>query len=309
MSGKFRLITRSDFDGLMCGALLKELDMIDEIEFVHPKDMQDGKIVVTNRDITTNLPYVEGVHLSFDHHASELTRLTNVPGNLINDPEMPSAARVIYRYFGGRVRFPTVSDQLMEAVDKTDSAQFSLQDILNPQDWVLMGFLMDNRTGLGRFRDFRISNRQLMLKLIDQMISMDVGSILKDPDVNERVELYREQEKKFLKQVKDCTKIYKNFAVLDLRDQETIYSGNRFVIYALFPECNISAHIMWGFKKQNTVIAVGKSVIDRSSKTNIGELMLKYGGGGHVAAGTCQIDNDKLDEVLPALIAQINTDG
>jgi nanoRNase/pAp phosphatase (c-di-AMP/oligoRNAs hydrolase) len=309
MSGKYRLVTRSDFDGLVCAVLLKELDLIDEIKFVHPKDMQDGRVRITSNDITTNLPYVAGVHLSFDHHASELTRLSNEPGNLVIDPDAPSAARVVYNYYGGKQEFTRVSDDLMDAVDKGDSADFTKEEVLESKGWPLLNFLMDARTGLGRFREFRISNYQLMMELIDYCTSHTIEQIIDLPDVKERVDIYREHEAKFKDQIKRCTTVYDNLAVLDLREEENIWAGNRFMIYAMYPQCNISIHILWGLKRQNTVFATGKSIFDKSSKTNVGDLMLKYGGGGHHAAGTCQVPNDKSDETLKALIAKITADG
>ena len=306
----YRLVTRSDFDGLVCAALLKELNMIDEIKFVHPKDMQDGKIEIGERDITTNLPYVEGVYLAFDHHLSEtIRRGGSKRENHIIDPEAPSAARVVYKYYGGKGAFPNITNELMLAVDKGDAAQFNEDEILNPQGWDLMNFLMDSRTGLGRFRDFRISNYQLMMQLIDQCREMTIAEILQTPDVKERVDLYNEQGEKFRDQVKRCAAIHDNLVILDLRNEETIFAGNRFMIYAMYPETNISIHAIWGFKKQNTVFAIGKSITNRSSKTNVGELALKYGGGGHMNAGTCQIANDKAEEALKELIEQINSDG
>lgn len=305
----YRLVTRSDFDGLVCAILLKDLNIIDDIKFVHPKDMQDGKVDVTDRDITTNLPYVEGVGLAFDHHASETIRNPEIKSNYIIDAKAPSAARVVYDYLGGPAKFPTISPEMMEAVDKADSAQFSIDEVLYPKGWVLLNFLMDARTGLGRFKDFRISNYNLMMQLIDYCKEHTIDQILELPDVKERVDLYFEQEVKFKDQVQRCASVYQNLVVLDLRDEDVIYAGNRFMIYALFPQCNISIHQMWGLQKQNTVFAVGKSIFNRSSKTNIGELMLQYGGGGHANAGTCQIGNDKADQVLQALIEQINSDG
>lgn len=306
---KYRLVTRSDFDGLVCAVLLNELEMIDDILFVHPKDMQDGKIEITGRDIVTNLPYVEQAHLVFDHHMSEVVRNTGEHKNHIIDPQAPSAARVVYLYFGGRTRFPKVSEAMMTAVDKADSAQFSADDILNPQGWELLSFLMDARTGLGRFRDFRISNYALMMDLIKYCRDHDIDDILALPDVMERVRLYFEHSQHAREQILRCTTVYKNLAVLDLRNEETIWATNRFLIYALFPQCNISIHVLWGVQKQNTVFATGKSILDRSSQTNIGELMLHYGGGGHHAAGTCQIANDSAEKVLAELIAKINADG
>lgn len=306
---QYRLVTRSDFDGLVCAVLLKEQGLIDDIKFVHPKDMQDGKIPISGSDITTNLPFVEGVHLAFDHHASEITRVGEKRENHIIDPGAPSAARVVYDYYGGKEAFPKVSDEMMNAVDKGDSAQFSQDEVLHPAGWPLLNFLMDARTGLGRFREFRVSNYQLMMDLIDYCRDHTIDEIFQLPDVKERVELYMEQEVKFKEQLKKNSTVHGNLVVFDSRNEETIFAGNRFVIYALFPQCNISIHAMWGLKKQNTVFATGKSIFDRSSKTNIGELMLKYGGGGHQAAGTCQVDNDKAEEVLKELIEQIKQDG
>ena len=307
--GKYRLVTRSDFDGLVCAVLLKELDLIDDIKFVHPKDMQDGKIEITDRDITTNLPYVDGVHLAFDHHLSETIRVAGKKENHIIDPEAPSAARVVYNYYGGKVKFQDISDEMMAAVDQGDSAQFSKEEILEPKGWVLLHYLMDARTGLGRFRNFRISNYDLMMDLIDYCKNHTIEEILALPDVKERVDLYFEQEEKFKEQIKRCSTVHKNLVVLDLRNEEVIHAGNRFMIYALFPECNISIHVIWGKQKQNVAFPVGKSIINRTSKTNIGELMLQYGGGGHFNAGTCQIDTEKADEVLKELIEKITADG
>jgi len=305
---KFRLVTRSDFDGLVCAVLLKELDIIDDITFVHPKDMQDGKIEITNNDITTNLPYVEGVNIAFDHHLSETIR-NGKKDNHIIDPDAPSAARVVYDYYGGSDKFPAAWDEMMIAVDKGDAAQFSKEEILNPEGWNLMNFLMDARTGLGRFRDFTVSNYQLMMNLIDYCRDHTIDDIIKLPDVSERVELFKEHEEKAKQQIQRCSTVHNNLVVLDLREEETIYAVNRFMIYALYPDTNISIHVMWGMKKQNTVFAIGKSILNRSSKTNVGELCLAYNGGGHLNAGTCQVDNQKAETLLVEVVHKINADG
>lgn len=307
---KYKLITRSDMDGLVCGILLKELDIIDEVTFAHPKDMQDGLIEVDNKTITTNLPYTEGVFMAFDHHASEIDRLGTIPDNYITNPSAPSAARVVYDYFGGRESFSNVSEEMLVAVDKADSADFTREEILHPKGWVLLSFIMDARTGLGRFRDFNISNYQLMMKLIDHCRQHDtIEDILALPDVKERVDLYFDCQQKFQDQIQRCSRIHNNLIVLDLRQEETIWAGNRFVIYAMFPQCNISMHIMWGKNKQNTVVAMGKSILNRTSKTNIGKLCLEYGGGGHQAAGTCQLKNLKADELIQEIVSKITKDG
>ena len=306
---KYRLVTRSDFDGLACAVLLNDLNLIDEIKFVHPKDMQDGKIEISERDITTNLPFVPGVHLAFDHHLSETFRNPGERPNHIIYPDAPSAARVVFEHYGGKNRFPAPFTEMMIAVDKSDTANFTRQEILDPQDWVLLSYLMDSRTGLGRFREFRISNYQLMMDLIAYCRNHGIDDILALPDIKERVDLYFEHSAKAKEQIKRCTRVYKNLAVLDLRNEETIFAVNRFMIYALFPEVNISIHILWGVQKQNTVFATGKSIVNRTSNTSIGGLMLSYGGGGHENAGTCQIANDRADAVLQELIARINADG
>ncbi|WP_244303506.1 exopolyphosphatase [Roseibium sediminis] len=306
----YRLITRSDMDGLVCAVLLKELNLVGEITFAHPKDMQDGIIEVGLGDITTNLPYVPGVGFAFDHHDSETKRIGKFYDNHIIDSTAPSAARVVYDYFGGKARFPKVTDDMMHAVDKADAAQFTREDVLNPQGWELLSFLMDARTGLGRFRDFRISNYQLMMQLIDFCREEpNIDNLLELPDVKERVDLFMSHKELFEDQIRRCTTVHGPLAVLDLRDEDPIYSGNRFMIYALYPETNISCHALWGKAKQNTVFAFGKSIFDRSNPTHIGELMLKYGGGGHTAAGTCQIDTPKAEETLAELIEKVKADS
>jgi nanoRNase/pAp phosphatase (c-di-AMP/oligoRNAs hydrolase) len=303
---KHRLVTRSDFDGLVCAVLLKELDLIDDILFVHPKDMQDGTIDITSRDITTNLPYVPGAHLVFDHHHSETVRNDGVAANHVIDPAAPSAARVLYDYYGGAAVFPRISDEMMCAVDKADSAQYDLEDILAPAGWTLLNFLMDARTGLGRFRHFRISNYDLMMQLIDLCRDRSVDEILALPDVAERVELFHEQSELFRTQLERCARLIGDVVVLDLRDEENIHAGNRFMIYALFPQATVSIHLMWGRGRQNTVLAVGKSIVNRASDANIGELMLAHGGGGHANAGTCQVAHGVADDVLAEVVGRLN---
>ena len=308
MEQKRRLVTRSDFDGLACAMMLRELDLVDEIKFVHPKDVQDGKVELTANDITTNLPYDPRVGIAFDHHESEMDRLKaqETGGKLIIDPNARSAARVVYDYYGGKSAFPNVSDELMEAVDKGDSADFTVDEILHPTGWVLLHYLMDPRTGLGRFRQFRISNYDLMMQLISFCMEHSIDEILALPDVKERVDLYFEQSEKFVEQLKRIAVLHDKVIVLDLRNEEVIHAGNRFMIYALYPEAQISVHVAWGFRKQNTAVMIGKSIVNKASTVDIGELCLKYGGGGHHNAGTCQLDNDVVDSQLPDIIAALN---
>lgn len=296
-----RLVTRSDFDGLICGMLLKEAGIIDEWIFVHPKDLQDGLFTATENDVLANVPYVQGCGLWFDHHATESDRV-GWSGDKKGESRLaPSAARIIYEYYGGAERFP-IYKEMIEAVDKVDSGQLSREEILNPQGWILLGFISDPRTGLGRFRDFRISNYQLMEELINHCRNYSIEEILENEDVKERVQLYNEQTEKFKEMVAAHTKIDGNVIVTDLRGVETIYTGNRFLIYSLYPEQNVSAWIVDGKQKQNVSVACGYSILNRSCTVDVGKLMYAHGGGGHVMVGTCQVPYDTADESIKEIV-------
>jgi nanoRNase/pAp phosphatase (c-di-AMP/oligoRNAs hydrolase) len=298
-----RLVTRSDFDGLVTAVLLKKLNMIDEMKFVHPKDMQDGIIEITENDILTNVPYVPGCGMWFDHHASEVKRAQEEGFVYKGETRLAdSAARVVYEHFGGREKFGPGLDSLMAGVDKADAAKFSKEDILDPKGWDLLSFIMDARTGLGRYRDYTISNYQLMEKLVDLCATSTEEQVLQDPDVQERVSKYHELDTSFCAMLQEHTKTVGNVIITDLRDVEPIFPGNRFMIYALFPEQDVSLWIVDGFKKQNVSIACGHSIINKSCTTHVGHLMREYGGGGHQAAGTCQVAYDDaattIDEIV-----------
>jgi len=296
-----RLITRSDFDGLICGMLLKEAGIIDTWTFVHPKDLQDGLFTPTEEDVLANVPYVPGCGMWFDHHTSEDDRLGWTQDVKGESRLAPSAARIIYEYYGGAERFPNYID-MIAAVDKVDSGQLSREEILNPTGWILLGFLTDPRTGLGRFRTFRISNYQLMEELINHCRNFSIEKILSIPDVKERVEMYLEQTEKFTEMVKSHTTIDNNVIITDLRDVETIYTGNRFMIYSLYPEQNVSLWIVDGKAKQNVSIACGYSILNRTCTVDIGSLMLKNGGGGHKMVGTCQVDTADADVAVSEIV-------
>ena len=313
---KYRLVTRSDFDGLVCATLLHERGMIDEVVFVHPKDMQDGKVAITARDIVTNLPYAEQAHLVVDHHASEAERFARSSdrwakprANHVIDPKAPSAARVVYNHFGGKEAFPGISDEIMEAVDKADSAQYNRADILAPRGWTLLNFVMDPRTGLGRFRDFKVSNYQLMMELIGYCRTHTIDEILALPDVRERLDLYHQHEPAFISQLERCSHQEGEVVIVDLRHQETIYAGNRFMIYALFPTATVSIHLLTGMKGLNTVLAVGKSIVNRKSLAHIGSIMIEFGGGGHDAAGTCQVEDSLAMITLERVVKRLQQHG
>ncbi len=301
-----RLITRSDFDGLACAVFLKEAGIIENWTFAHPKDLQDGLVEVTENDVLANVPFVEGCGLWFDHHTSEMERQAHAGKFKGDSRPCPSAAHVIYDYYGGKEKFPHF-DELLKAVDKVDSADLTVDEILNPQKhpWILLGFIMDPRTGLGRFREFTISNYQLMEKLVDWCRTETIDTIMSFPDIQERVELYNEQSEKFIEMVKANTVIDDTIIISDLRGQETIYAGNRFIIYSLYPEQSVSAWIVSGRGGKGCSAAVGYSVINRTGKVDVGSLMLKYNGGGHKVVGTCQFDDEVMATELPKMLAEL----
>jgi nanoRNase/pAp phosphatase (c-di-AMP/oligoRNAs hydrolase) len=305
-----RLLTRSDFDGLASAVLLVEKGVVDEYKFVHPKDIQDGKVEVSSNDVLANIPYVSGCGLWFDHHSSEDERLDIKKLNFQGDSRLaPSAAQVIWDYYGGEKNFGKHFLTLLEAVNKTDSGNLTGEEILNPEGWILISFVMDPRTGLGRFHDYRISNYVLMEEMIQYCRTKTSDEILSIPDVQERTKRYFEQQELFKDMLKRCCQIQGNVVVTNLLNEETIYSGNRFLVYAAYPEQNIEIRVMWGKEKQNVVFACGHSILNRTSHTDVGKLMLEYGGGGHEKVGTCQVSTEHHEQVLKEIVERIKKDG
>ena len=203
------IITRGDWDGLVSSVLLTVVEDIKKIKFVHPKDLQDGLIEVTSNDVLANVPYVPGCGLWFDHHSSEMGR-RETGGNQICKGSckiVPSCARVIYDYYGGPDIFSKFDEKgMMDAVDKSDSGQLNIEEIMRPEGWVLISYLMDPRTGLGYHKDFRISNYALMADLIQYCRTMPADHILQLPDVRERVDRYFAQEDAYQKMLKRCSR-------------------------------------------------------------------------------------------------------
>jgi len=300
-----RLLTRSDFDGLICAVLLKEAGIMDEWVFVHPKDVQDGKVECCPDDVLANVPYAPGCGLWFDHHTSEADRLGEIAFTGASRPA-PSCARVIWDYYGGHKTFPAAFDTMLDYVDRCDSGNLTPEEVAQPSGWILLSFIMDPRTGLGRYRDYRISNYQLMMRLVDLCRHEPVEAILADPDVAERVRRYFAQEERFTAMLRARSQVSGRVLIIDLREQEEIFTGNRFTAYALFPECNVSVQVIWGKAKQNVVLTVGKSIFDRTNSVDIGRLMLAYGGGGHRNVGTCQVPEANAARVIDTVVAVLD---
>jgi nanoRNase/pAp phosphatase (c-di-AMP/oligoRNAs hydrolase) len=303
-----RLVTRSDFDGLACGALLKEAGLIDGYQFVHPKDIQDGLVELGPNDILANVPYAAGIGMWFDHHTSEGERLGTISYRGMSRVA-PSCARVIYDFLGGASRYSSHWDAMMEAVDKVDSASLTVQEIEYPTGWVLIGFLMDPRTGLGRFRTFRISNYQLMESMIEMCRTMTAEEILQNPDVKDRADLYFQQAPFYSNMIRTCSHMRGEVLIIDFRHQETIYPGNRFLPYTMFPDCKVSIHVTWGRGANNVALAMGNSIINRSSQANLGSIALHFGGGGHEAVATCQVAEEDVESTLATIVDFINEEN
>ncbi|MDD5556578.1 MAG: exopolyphosphatase [bacterium] len=302
----YRLVTRPGFDGLACAVLLRHIGLVGDVEFVHPKDVQDGRVALSDRDITANLPWVEDVHLAFDHHSSETIREKGERPNRVLDPTAPSTARLIWRHFGGAERFPASFADLLDALDKCDGGRLTEEEVLHPSGWVLLYFIVDIRTGLGRFKDYREETHDFLMTLVDHFREGTIEGALALPSVRERVDLYFEQAEAFRAQLLRCGEARGNILLLDMRREEVIRTGNRFMKYLLFPACNVCIQILWGVGRKNTVFSVGRSIFNRTSTANIGEILLRFGGGGHVDVGTCQVPNERADEVLDALLRALS---
>jgi nanoRNase/pAp phosphatase (c-di-AMP/oligoRNAs hydrolase) len=296
-----RLLTRSDFDGLACGAILEYLGLIDEWKFVHPKDIQDGLVEATDNDILANIPYVRGCALWFDHHSSETERLGRKVYFEGVSRKAPSCARVVYDFYGGDAKLGRFA-RMIEYVDKVDSGNLTADEILDPKGWILLGFIMDPRTGLGRFRSFTISNYELMEKLARACIEKTIDQILAMPDVKERLDVYFEHDTLYREMIKKYTHTEDNVIVIDLRNVDPIYAGNRFIVYTLFPDQNISVWVLDGKGKANSAVTVGYSIINKTATVDVGSLVLKYGGGGHRQVGTCQVPYEDTDRVMKEII-------
>jgi nanoRNase/pAp phosphatase (c-di-AMP/oligoRNAs hydrolase) len=296
-----RLLTRSDFDGICCAVLLFELGVVNEMAYAHPKDLQDGKVDVTSNDVIANVPYVEGAGMWFDHHSSEEERLSFVAFKG-DSKDAPSAARVIYDYYSEDHDL-TKFDEMMKYVDKVDSADLTEDDILNPKGWVLLGLICDPRTGLGYYQGYKTSNLQLMQDLVDHIRTMSIQEILDHPDMKERVDRYFENDSVCKEFIKEHSKVDGVVVVTDTRSVTDVPPGNRFLIYSLYPDTNISIRLQDVKGGEAVSISVGYSITNPTSKVDVGSLMLKYNGGGHRKVGTCQVPSSEVDKVLSEITA------
>ena len=297
-----RLLTRSDFDGICCAVLLKELGVVDEMVYAHPKDLQDGKVAVTKNDVLANVPFVEGAGMWFDHHSSEDERIKDAGDIAGKAGSAASTARLIYEYYGPEKL--SKFDEMLKYCDKMDSADLIEDEIKNPEGWVMLGFICDPRTGLGYHKSFKTSNLDLMQSLTGYISSMPVEDILKLPDVQERVEMYNEKTAEYAEFLEENARPAGKVLIIDTRGK-VVPSGNRFIEYTMFPDTNISARLIDGKVDDVTSISVGHSIINRTATADVGSIMLKYGGGGHRKVGTCQVSAQEAGKIFEEIVNEL----
>ena len=291
------ILTRGDLDGMTASVLLTIAEKIREIRFAHPKDVQDGKVPCTEEDIVVNLPFVQGCGLWFDHHVSEEEKL-DVIGPFKGRFEVaPSAARVVYNHYkhAGFERFK----DLLVATDNLDSAQLTVQDVADPQGWILLGYTLDPRTGLGP--EFQKYFRWL----VEYVKEVSIEKILQHPEVQKRITRVREEHEQFTNFLRTHSRQDGKVIVTDVRGVTEVPVGNRFLVYTLFPQAHSEMRILKG-KGGVTVFAVGASIFNRTCNVNIGRMLSEYGGGGHKGAGTCQIPPERAESAQKEILDRLN---
>jgi hypothetical protein len=297
-----RLVTRGDLDGLTCAVFITTCERIDEIALVHPQDITDKKFAVRGEDILANLPYHPGCAKWFDHHL--LTESNARPPEVFEGRYglAPSAARMAYEYYMPAQPDLKKYERLLAEVDRLDSAQLNIDDVLDPKDYILLGYTLDPRTGLGTFHDY-------FLELVDCLKTKPIAEIMALPEVQERVRRIREQDARFREITLKKSKVDGNVVLSDFREVSPTPVGNRFLVYTLYPLANISLRVHRAPSPENVAVAAGHSIFNRTSRTNVGELMSRYGGGGHRGAGTCLLPVGEADKKIAAMVAAMKKDG
>jgi hypothetical protein len=297
-----RLVTRGDLDGLTCAVLITSCEEIDEIVLIHPQDITDKRFAVTDDDVIANLPYASGCKKWFDHHL--LTESNERPPHVFDGRYglAPSAARMVYDYYRSDHAEIQRFERLLAETDRLDSAQLNIDDVLEPKDYILLGYTLDPRTGLGGFQDY-------FMKLVGWLKTSPISEILAKPEVDERVRKIRDNDRAFREALLAHSRLDSNVVFTDFRSLESLPVGNRFIVYTLFPQANVSLRVHWGPSREHVAAAVGHSIFNRTSRTNVGFLMSRFGGGGHKGAGTCLIPALEAEARIAELIETMKKDG
>ena len=300
-----RLVTRGDMDGLTSAVIITLKEPIDEILLVHPQDITDKKVEIRRDDILANVPYHPNAGTWFDHHL--LTESNEKPpANFKGRYRIaPSAARLVYEYY--LEKFPNDPQllrlsKLVDETDRLDAAQLTPDDVNNPRDYILLGYTIDSRTGLGYFEGY-------FNKLVQWLKTMSIEQVLQQPEVKERVDRIRREQEDFKRLLQRSSFRLNNVVVTDLREIERLPAGNRFLVYTLFPDTNVSLRVHWGPAHNSVIAAVGHSIFNRTCKTSVGDLMSRYGGGGHQGAGTCVLPLDEAAEAIDEILFELQANG
>jgi hypothetical protein len=297
-----RLVTRGDLDGLTCAVLITSCETIDEIQLAHPQDIKERRLFITQNDILANLPYQSGCGKWFDHHL-----LTNAnerpPENFEGRYGLaPSAARVVHEYYSPTHPEILRYELLLAETDRLDSAQLTTEDVLDPKDYILLGYTLDPRTGLGAYQEY-------FRMLVDAIKTKPIAEILKLPEVQQRIAKIRESDKQFRELTEQRSRVDGNVVLTDFRGLSPLPVGNRFIVYTLFPQVNVSVRVHGGPSPESVACAVGHSIFNRTCRTAVGELLAHYGGGGHRGAGTCLLPAATADAQLEDIIGVLKTNG
>jgi len=300
-----RLVTRGDLDGLTSAVIITMKEPVDEIVLVHPQDITDKRIEIRSDDVLVNLPYDPRCGMWFDHHL--LTDSNEKPPESFRGRYglAPSAARLVYEYYTDRdPDDPELRkfDRLVSETDRLDAALLTPDDVENPRDYILLGYTIDSRTGLGDFETY-------FRNLVGHLKTKSIQEVLALPEVRERIQRLRNDQVEFRRLLSRNSFLLNNVVVTDLREIERLPSGNRFLVYTLFPEANVSLRVHWGPRHGSVIAAVGHSIFNRTCNTSVGELMSRYGGGGHRGAGTCVLPIEKAADAIDEILFELQANG
>ena len=305
-----RLVTRADFDGLVCGALITKFESIDSYLFVEPKFMQDGLVEIRRSDIIANLPYHPNCTLWFDHHITNTT--PDFPKPIMPGKGgfrlAPSAARVVCEYYTetaqlaeGAARLSFLNSQrivyLLQEADRIDAGKLTTEDVLNPQGYVLVSMTTDGK---------RAEDEPYWLRVIRLLRDATLEEVMKDAEVARRCQQVLDDQEKLRAILLERTTMKGNVIYCDLRGIKDIPDGNRFLIFTLFPQSNIQVKVEDDNQRENTTaISVGYNIFNPTSNVNVGELLKNYGGGGHKVVGSSRVPNDRAEQAIKEIVEAV----
>ncbi len=288
-----RLVARGDMDGLTCAVLITEMEKIDSVELIHPQQITDDEFEVTDQDILTNVPFHPKCSMWFDHHQPAVGNRM-APKDFRGKYQIaPSAARLVYDYYDSPdlKRF----EKLVDETDRMDAAKLKVEDVLDPKEYILMGFTIDSRTGLGDFKTY-------FMQLVDWLKEYPIEQLLLIPEVKKRIEKMATERKNFSEVMKKRSWVEGNVIITDLREEDPVPVGNRFLIYTLFPEANVSVRLHWGPMKEYVMAVIGHSIFNRTCPTDVGKVVSRLGGGGHTGAGSAPVAPETIDIELKIIV-------